>query len=241
MENDSPVRIASRLLYRQVDGNASENYLAGRLDAIAAIPKCTAKSRLCNGACVPKKRKCREQISHSQLQRIVHKEEDLIKDLPYERAIAIDPATGQVLFNKGGQQTSVYFTSDEVAKMKGAIMTHNHPNVGAWMPPDERAKGFSFSKADMHCASYCEVKEMRAVTSHYRHSIESPKSGWNQKYWEKTFKPTYEKHEKAVNREFIKGMFSGRTHYDYVEANFHHEVIKRTAQELGMKYTRTNV
>lgn len=43
---------------------------------------------------------------------------------------------GTELFNKPGDVSNVTFTSDEIAKMKGCILTHNHPNRTPFSPED---------------------------------------------------------------------------------------------------------
>lgn len=205
--------------------------------------KCKSSSKQCGNACVPKSKKCKQKGQLNQTNSVNAKVEYLenqIKDLPYERGLVIHPKTGKVLVNKGGQQTSVEFTAKEAALMRGAIVTHNHPNLG-WGENDPRSKGLSFSDADVQAACLVEAGEMRAVSHGYRHSLKPPDSGWNADFWKKKVEPSYRKNERQVYQEFIGKMLTGRMQVDQAEADYHHEVITRTAKETGMKYKRTEM
>lgn len=201
--------------------------------------KCKSSSKQCGNACVPKSKKCKQGTA-SQVNPVIAKVEHLenqIKDLPYERGLVVHPTTGKVLVNKGGQQTSVEFTASEAAMMRGAIVTHNHPNLG-WGKNDARSKGLSFSDADVQAACLVQAGEMRAVSAGYRHSLKPPESGWNAQFWNKKVEPSYRKNERSVYNEFVGKVLTGKMRIDEAEANYHHEVITRTAKETGMKYER---
>lgn len=124
--------------------------------------------------------------------------------------------------------------------MKGAIVTHNHPNLG-WGKNDARSKGLSFSSADIQVAAIAQVKEMRAVSHGYRHSLKPPPSGWNDRFWSDKVEPTYKKYKGEVYRDFGGKVITGRMPSDQAEGDYHHEVIKRTAKELGMIYKREEI
>ncbi len=68
----------------------------------------------------------------------------------FETAIAFD-SRGGIVFRQKGNENSVKFSKKQVAKMKGRVVTHNHP------------KGSSFSPADMKLALKGELKEIRAI------------------------------------------------------------------------------
>lgn len=212
------------------------SFLTVRLDQKKL--KCSANSHQCGNACVPKTKRCRPSKT---IIRKVEALENKIKDLPYERAISVDPITGKVLLNKGGQQTRVDFTAEEMDVLRGSILTHNHPNVGNFKPSDPRGKGVSFSPDDVRAACILDLTQIRAVSSGYRHTLEPPDAGWNYLYWGFKVKPTYKKHERQVMNDFIGEILSGKKSAPQAEADYHHEVIKRTAQELGMKYERTPI
>ena len=83
--------------------------------------------------------------------------------------------------------------------------------------------------------------EIRAVSSGYKHSLKPPTSGWNNQYWRSQVQPTYKKYENQVYKEFVSNILLGRKRIDQAEADYHHEVIKRTANQLGMNYSRTEI
>jgi hypothetical protein len=225
--------------------------LKGRIEARAdfqkLILKCKKSSHQCGNACVPKTKKCRTpgklRLPEQQLTKIVHEIEDKIKDEPIEHAVVID-SNGKVLLHKTGDRTSVEFSWDEVDAMKGAIVTHNHPNLG-WGKDDARSKGLSFSYADLELALISEAKEMRAVSHGYRHSIKPPPNGWDKNlYWDEihdNLRNSYNKRQDEVYWEFVKQITTGKMKRNVGEANFHHEVAKRTAKDLGMIYKREEI
>lgn len=225
--------------------------LKGRIEARndfqSQVLKCKNSSHQCGNACVPKKKKCRSskklRLPEQELTKIVHDIEDRIKDEPIEHAVIIDK-NGRVLLHKTGDRTSVGFSGEEVEKMEGAIVTHNHPNLG-WGKDDARSKGLSFSLADMQLAVIGEVKEMRAVSSGYRHSLKPPSDGWTRNIgWENTLNKlsdSHKKHSDKVYWEFVGQITTGKMRRDVGEAEFHHEVNKRVAKDLGMTYKREEI
>lgn len=81
----------------------------------------------------------------------INAEEKRIAGKKTETAILFD-GQGRVVFSKGGDESSVNFTNQEAAKMRGNILTHNHPNNS------------SFSAEDILCMRITSLKEIRAVT-----------------------------------------------------------------------------
>lgn len=117
------------------------------------------------------------------------------------------------------------------------MFTHNHPDLG-WDKSDPRSRGLGFSKDDLQVASVAQVSEMRAVSKGYNHSLKPPKAGWNQQYWNDSLAPTYDKHYQNVYKDSVKNIIFGKTSAAQAEANFHHEVMNRTAKELRLSYRR---
>ena len=90
--------------------------------------------------------------------------ESIIRRQDYESA-ALTDAEGNVLFSKDGASDHVQFSPDEVAKMSGAVLTHNHPSNG------------NFSDDDLHLFFARGLKEIRAVGRKgalYRFGVRSP-------------------------------------------------------------------
>ena len=194
--------------------------------------RCTNSSRQCGNACVPQSKKCRQNVEG-----LVEKIEDKIKSLDYERVVVVT-SNGKIPLVKGGGRSEVGFTEDEFKLFKGNIVTHNHPNLG-WRQNDPRAKGLSFSPADLQAACVGEVRELRAVTRDYRHSLKPPPGGWNEKYWKESVEPAYRYHQRQVYQELSNKLFWGRINRADAEAVFPHEVMKRTAAQAGFHYARS--
>lgn len=76
----------------------------------------------------------------------------------YESAGLYSP-DGILILMKDGNKHSVFFTDGEVAKMKGNILTHNHPS------------GSPFSKQDLDMLAYAKLKEIRAAGKNYTYSM----------------------------------------------------------------------
>ena len=82
---------------------------------------------------------------------------------------------------------------------------------------------------------------MRAVSNGYRHSLESLSSGWDNKYWKDKVAPAYQKYEDEVISEWKPLVSSGKLDKRIAHRDIQHEVIKRTAKDLGMIYKREEI
>lgn len=219
-----------------------------RLDRKAV--RCGPSSRQCGNACVPRTKKCRTTAAMSrpmtseasmQAQATIAREEAKIRNQPIEHGIIIDPVTGEKLAHRTGTATTVSFPPQEMGYLKGRIITHNHPNFGKWKEPDPRAQGFSFSDTDIRTACYYEVKEVRAVSKGYTHSMQPPKGGWNKDYYDRQVAPAYNRNSQKVYNEMVNDIYAGKITPEQAEVEYHNEVWKRTARDTGMTYTRTPV
>ena len=65
----------------------------------------------------------------------IREAESAISKNQFESAIAYDQK-GNVIFKKDGEKHEVEFTIEELNKMKGAIVTHNHPQNTTFSPHD---------------------------------------------------------------------------------------------------------
>lgn len=206
--------------------------------------RCGFRSHQCGDACVPKSKKCRLPVkpTSDRAKLVLAKEESRIRNQKYETVIAIDPETGKVLFRKDGHETGVNIDRKDIPKMQGAIVTHNHPKIaGSWEENYPGFKGVSFSDADVSTACITQVAEMRAVSVGYNHSLKPPEEGWDAQFWHRKVKPIYRKHERLVYSELMAAIYMGKKDAYEAEQDYHHEIIRRTAEETGMKYRRTNV
>lgn len=167
--------------------------------------------------------------SPEQVKQALDREESKIRNLRYERGVVIDSKNGDVLLNKGGGQAEVFFSADEMRRMKGQVLTHNHPSV----------PGFSFSPDDLLCACIGEVSEVRAVSVGYTHSMLPPPEGFNQKFFAEKIAPSYDRNYQA-NFEFAVGeVIGGRMSAREADVLLMHYTWEQVAYETGMTYTRT--
>lgn len=65
----------------------------------------------------------------------LYRDERIISGNRYETAILYD-SNGSRIFTKKVVSDEVTFTNSEIKKMKGGILTHNHPNGGVFSPED---------------------------------------------------------------------------------------------------------
>lgn len=92
----------------------------------------------------------------------LYRDERILAGNRYETAIVYD-ADGNVVFKKKGTADEVKFTAEECKKMKGCVVTHNHPNGGG------------FSGADIYFAKKYKITEMRACEGRGAFVIKPPK------------------------------------------------------------------
>lgn len=221
---------------------SSRTYLDAR-----KVAQCGPDSHLCGSICVSKKKKCRSgglanptETTFSKGRKALQSANDKIRLLPKERAIAIDPSTGKSLFTADGNETSVAIPGSAYPKLKGSYLTHNHPNLN-WSEDDPRSKGYSFSNTDFAIAATTEVAEIHAVSSGFSHTLGPPKEGWNKSWLEKKGWPVYQKHYRQTFTELVSKVAWGRMDARLADRELWHITIERSAKELGMKYSRTEV
>lgn len=83
--------------------------------------------------------------------------EDALVNLTRERMVVFSPQ-GRIIFLAEGDTHSVSFTPEEGRKLRGQVLTHNHPTGG------------TFSAADFEVACTYQVKELRAVSGEHVYS-----------------------------------------------------------------------
>lgn len=167
----------------------------------------------------------------------IREQEDQIRLQPIEIAIAWDAEGTQVL-KKVGEQHRIVFTDDELALLQGTVFTHNHPSGLAYLDNDPRSFGNSLSLSDVRLACYASLAEMRVVTPKLRFSLKPPAEGWNSDYWQSVLEPVYWKYKRSVSQEMIDAIQTGRMPQPMAEAIHFHEICRRTAVEVGLRYIR---
>lgn len=219
----------------EIDSTDS-SYQQGFLSAIRSDSKkkCGPTAIACGDTCISNKKKCLYDKYGATLER----EERDIAFLPKERLVVIDPETGKIKAKIDGDETSVAIP--DISKLKGSIVTHNHPDQG-FPPGDPRAAGISFSPADIAVACYGEVAQVRAVSPGYRYSMSPPDGGWNDSFFREKVAPSYQ-------RNFISSYYKnyalvnlGLRDYRYASRQIHHETWEKVAKETGMRYSTTQI
>ena len=90
------------------------------------------RGKPCGKSYIPQNYRCNPQkksLSSSEVERIVMREEEEIRHLPYESAVIIDSESGEVLTKISGQQKSVDIEGKDLKHIRNNIVTHNHPTA----------------------------------------------------------------------------------------------------------------
>jgi len=200
--------------------------------------RCTPGNKNCGKTCIPQDYSCgseEQKGDHPMAAQNLARIEDEIRDKPIEYASAIDPRTGREIFRSKGNKDSVEIPEAVYPQLRGAIVTHNHPNLGNWPPSDPRAKGFSFSPADINAASTLGMREIRAVSSGYNHSMVMPNR--NVDVWR-----SINRHKGRIYRELAFETLTGKTDGRTAQVEFWHRLWTNVAKDNpGMTYRRTEV
>jgi hypothetical protein len=152
---------------------------------------------------------------------IIRDVEDSISTLSgHERCLVISDS-GEILIDKNGSANKVSFTSEEVNKMKGVTLTHNHPN------------GSSFSPTDILLASSANMREIRAVSSSHIYSMtrKDPSRPW----------PSISSLKSEIARAGER-IYDEADRYDRKVKEYYHGIWEIISRKPGMnlKYTRTS-
>ena len=111
---------------------------------------------------------------HLARQQAAIEEARLRNIMTHEEAVLIDSATGDVIWRKSGRASSVDFDDDEIAQMRGQVLTHNHPWGWRFPANDPRRSGSSFSAADITMLVVGQLAEVRAVSPRYLYRAQPP-------------------------------------------------------------------
>lgn len=135
----------------------------------------------------------------------------------YETAGLFTP-DGKLIFKKDGDKSSISFEDFELKKMKGNILTHNHP------------QGSPFSKADLIMFANGELREIRAAGKYYTYSFSNPEYNVNKIYSVEKFDELF---NTAVSNIYAK--------YDSEKIpinDFNHICLEELSRLAGLKYER---
>lgn len=176
----------------------------------------------------------------------IHQTEQTIRKRATESIHAFDE-NGKVLYEQGGDESSVSIKPSEIGKFRGAIVTHNHPSGWGYPHGNPGRLGRSFSPEDIVFAAFNGVKEMRVISPGYIHTLET---GWhNEKMTDADLHQLQKdiaKFKQEVKMEFTakidearkQGAQAEQDAVDIANAEDGHEFSKRLAKELGWTYKR---
>lgn len=151
--------------------------------------------------------------------------EDKIRNQNFESAALFKD--DKLIFFKDGEKSHVEFDDEEVSKMKGAVLTHNHPS------------GSSFSTADIMITWKQQIKEIRAVTNkEYNYRIEVPKKS---KFYKLSQQEIRDFMKSATDQAYAiidDKIARKEINREQAEKEFSHEKNKKFAEMVKIIYER---
>ena len=132
--------------------------------------------------------------------------ENVVRNLNYEKCYVFNEK-GDIIFRKGGDESKILFTEQELSKIRYAkVFIHNHP------------VGTSFSTQDIQLAFILKIGEMRAIGQKYDYSIKISQR-WTDSDWD-----SFTKEISKIDND-IKDVFDEHINEDLMtieEANMDH-------------------
>lgn len=113
--------------------------------------------------------------------------------------------------------------------------------LAASPPDDPRWEGNSFSGDDIRLAMEAGLAEMRATTPRWLYSMRPPPGEQRLPAWSPYMESRYMVANATVRSEFYAKIAAGTMTIEQAEAQHHHTVMQRFAEETGLVYSRENV
>lgn len=156
--------------------------------------------------------------------------EDVIRDKSTEHSAFFDN-NGNVLLYKKGTESAVYFTENEISRIRGniAVMTHNHP------------RETSFSVDDIKFAINNNIGEIRVVSSHFTYTMKSSDNWKSYKPGSKKYATLidhYNETNRIVYERFSAEINAGRLTPAMADLTHQHEILSRLSREYNFTYSR---
>lgn len=176
----------------------------------------------------------------SNLQENLEQTEGEIRHAPVEHLHAFDPETGEEVYHAKGDRKGVVVTPGMRGKMRGAVITHNHPpsQKAPEQHPDHPHD--SIAPKDIETATQTRAAEIRAVTPTHTFSM---KPGPGAKGFETAdidrFKRIYSKEKNNVEKEWEGRVNRGETTWDHFRHGGLHDIMSRVAPQMGWRYQAT--
>lgn len=131
---------------------------------------------------------------------------------------------GRPLFKVRGDSGSVTFTSCEIKKMRGGVLTHNHPSESC------------FSPEDINMLRQGELLEMRAVVSRGVYRLQKP-AKWSREISSlEKIDAAYYDIDSVVSPPILAKAWSGELTFAQADAMCQEAVIREFANRYGMGF-----
>ena len=167
--------------------------------------------------------------------------EDEIRHDKQQEHVAIWDKDGKLIDRQQGVATSVDFSDDVAKKMRGGVLSHNHPT------------GRTFSRGDLEVAANYGLHEMRIVTPDHTYSITIPKTvkGWDltedgkgpSSALDEGFKPTpgqlYNEAQWRSEEQATHNMIRNSWSFAKASEDAKEKTVENFAKEAGWKYSKT--
>ena len=143
----------------------------------------------------------------------------------YETAIIID-TDGNEILRKDGGKGEVSFTKDEIVKLEGCTLTHNHPS------------GASFSDEDVQAVVKLKLAEIRVVGFHgatrYRYTLRPAQK--IEGLVRGAFNNVARQVELGIYRRFFGAVNTGKMSVKEANEQHYHELWQATNDRLLAQY-----
>jgi hypothetical protein len=146
-----------------------------------------------------------------------------IRSLEIEWLVALR-SDGTKAHRKSGSHDNVQLSQADVARIRGCVVTHNHPG------------GKSFSEEDIALACGAELLEIRAVTQWWTFRMRPPPGGWNGDTWTKTLEPMFAYAYMTTKDEIERQVGRGGMEDLDPDWEFWSELWKQVAGQSGLEY-----
>lgn len=132
---------------------------------------------------------------------------------------------GKQIFFKDGKSVEVEFTDDELKKMEGALLTHNHP------------MDRSFSEEDVGFFKDYSLSEMRAVSKNHTYILKNPNNIKLTENVVKDYRSLLTLQARKLQEDIDKKLISE----SFANENIHHQVMKKLATGYNLTYVKINL
>lgn len=150
--------------------------------------------------------------------------EQELADEAIERSVVL-ARNGDEVLRAAGDTQKVGFTADELDRLRGQIVIHNHPVIT------------SFSGEDIEFLVKNELTELRAVDRQWVY-VMRPAGAWTDEL-KAQVQTAFAQIESQVWGEFMDRLRRGQLTPPQFDAELYHVICERLAMETGLIYTRT--